>query len=139
MLCPQHATATSSSGSFMQKRLIDKDSASVNAYCLGPSVDRRFWLDRPLYVLKKTSRDHGIYVYALFVQSFYSFYSHFLLPLFTSLYDDFTSLCSSHPFFCLNTKLYFSPPQSSLHFVSDTEVSLDYIFSTLFLLITTCM
>ena len=71
--------------------------------------------------MKKTSHDHGIYAYALFVQSFYSFYSHFLLPLFTSLYDDFTSLCSSHPIFCLNTKLYFSPPQSSLHFVSDTE------------------
>ena len=90
-------------------------------------------------LLKKTSHDHSIYAYALFVQSFYSFYSHFLLPLFTSLYNGFTSLCSSHLFFGLNTKLYFFPPQSSLHFVSDTEVSLDYIFSTLFLLITTCM
>ena len=90
-------------------------------------------------VSKKMSCDHSIYTYALFVQSFYSFHSHFLLPLFTSLYDNFTSLCPSHPFFGLNTKLYFFPPQSSLHFMSDTEVSLDYIFFILFLLITTCM
>ena len=27
-----------------------KDGANVNGYCVGPSVDKRFWLDRPLYV-----------------------------------------------------------------------------------------
>ena len=53
---------------------------------------------RYIRMLKKTSRDHIVYAYALFARSFYSFQSFFLLPLFTILYDNFTSLCASHRF-----------------------------------------
>lgn len=51
------------------------------------------------YVLK-TSCGHTIYVYALSV-------SPPLLLLFTSFYNNFSSLCASHPFLFLNAKLFF--------------------------------
>ena len=72
-------------------------------------------------VLKKTSRDHIVYVYALFTRPLtpfnLSFYFRYLLFFMITL----PVFVQATVFVHLNTKLYFSSPQLSLHFVSDSE------------------
>ena len=80
-----------------------------------------------------------LYLFLLFTPFALSFYFRYLL-YFTTTLPVFVQATISVP---LNTELYFSSPQSSLHFVSDSEVSLDYIsyftFTDYYLYIVPCV
>ena len=81
-----------------------------NGFNIKGSLEHSKWIFRSSSsggVLKKTSCDHIVYAYTLFVPPFYSFHSLFLLPLFTILYHNFTSLCASHHFRPLKYRTLF--------------------------------